>query len=110
MKQERNKENSTINAQFKQGVKATRKPKSMIPKPSSRLSTSKNARKGELQKLYIHENKNKEKMIPTKISSRRGSMNTASARPPKKETASKTEMLYQKARSALGKSKKTKGK
>lgn len=109
-KQEKNKENSTgNNAQFQYEVKPPRKPKSMIPKPSSKLNNSKNSRKGEFHK-YIVENQNKNQKIPIKISSRRGSTNTVSSKGIKKNNISKTEMLYQKARSALGKSKKAKSK
>lgn len=46
------KENTLINAQIKQEPKITRKPRSLIPKPSSTQNNTKNIRKGELQK-YI---------------------------------------------------------
>jgi hypothetical protein len=46
------KENTLINAQMKQEPKLARKPRSLIPKPSSTQSNTKNIRKGELQK-YI---------------------------------------------------------
>lgn len=81
----------------------------MIPKPTNRLTNGKNARKGDYLK-YVNDNKERERTIPTRLSSRRGSSNKNSARPVKKEPVSKTELLYQKARSALGKSRKPKGK
>ncbi|CAI2381902.1 unnamed protein product [Moneuplotes crassus] len=106
---ERNKENSTGNAQFRYDIKPPRKPASMLPKPSSRLSTNKNTRKGEFQK-YAYDSKSRERSIPTKVMGRKGSVHTTSAKPAKNDPVSKTELLYQKARSALGKSKKNKTK
>jgi hypothetical protein len=100
---EKNKNFSTAN-RVKQQPKLEKKPKSLIPKPSGRL-TANNTRKGEYQR-YVDESKERERTIPTKLSSRRNSVNSTSSRPQKKEGVSKTELLYQQARMALGKSKK----
>jgi hypothetical protein len=103
-----NKENTMINAQDRKEAKLIKKPKSLIPKPSNRLSNLKNLRKGEYQK-YIEENKDRENMIPTGLSSRKSSLATSVSKQGKKAPINKTEMLYQKARMALGKNKKSQG-
>jgi hypothetical protein len=103
-----NKENTMINAQDRKEAKFIKKPKSLIPKPSNRLSNLKNLRKGEYQK-YNEENKDRENMIPTGLSSRKSSLATSASKQGKKASINKTEMLYQKARMALGKNKKSQG-
>lgn len=100
---DKNKNFSVAN-RTKQQPKLEKKPKSLIPKPSGRLTTN-NTRKGDYQR-YIDESKERERTIPTKLSSRRNSVNSTSSKPQKKEGVSKTELLYQQARMALGKSKK----
>lgn len=104
-KGERNKENSTVNAQFQQNGKPPRKPMSMLPRPSSKLSSSKMPQKAEFQR---HTSQGRERNISSKIMSRKGSIHTTSSKGSSRHPVSKTELLYQKARSALGKSKKPK--
>lgn len=106
-KPDKNKENKVSNVPSKEAGKVTSKPKSLIPKISSKPATCRNSRKGEYQK-YIVESREREKSIPTKISSRKSSVNSKIPKPKKKEV-SKTELLYQKARDALEKSKRPPG-
>lgn len=127
---EKDKENAITNAQNQSNSKIQKKPKSLIPKPSSK-SNNKLSRKGEfyntiesLAQTYantnvldpikqyekqVSESKERERFIPTKLSSRKSSLGTSTSKPPKKTNVSKTEMLYQQARMALGKSKKQAG-
>lgn len=107
-KPDKNKENKGENIQGKEASKHHSKQKSLIPRPTSKTSTERNSRQGEYQK-YAMESKDREKSIPTKIPSRKSSVNSKIPKPKKKE-ASKTEMLYQKAREVMEKSKKTNSK
>ena len=106
-KPDKNKENKGENIKEKEVPKQHSKQKSLIPRPSSKTSTERNSRQGEYQK-YAVESKDREKSIPTKIPSRKSSV--CKIPKPKMKETSKTEMLYQKAREAMEKSKKTNGK
>ena len=79
-KPDKNKENKGENIQSKEFPKHHVKQKSLIPRPSSKSSIERNSRKGEYQK-YAAETKDREKSIPTKIPSRKSSMNSKIPRP-----------------------------